>query len=49
MRGIKVVRFGGPEVLVFGEVADPVTGPGQVVVEVAAADVLFLDTQLWEG
>ncbi|MGF7236750.1 MAG: zinc-binding dehydrogenase [Frankia sp.] len=31
------------------EVPDPVAGPGQVVIEVAAADVLFVETQVRAG
>ena len=46
MRAVVATRFGGPEVLTVSEVPDPVPGPGEVVVDVAAADVLFLDTQL---
>ncbi|MFI6426906.1 zinc-binding dehydrogenase [Promicromonospora sp. NPDC050880] len=49
MRAIQVQEFGGPEVLVLREVADPVAGPGQVVVRLAAADVIFLDTLLRGG
>jgi NADPH2:quinone reductase len=49
MRAIQVDRFGGPEVLKVARVADPVAGPRQVVVEVAAADVLFLDCQIRGG
>ena len=53
MRIVRVSRFGGPEVLETVVVPDPVAGPGQVVVEVVAADVLFVETQirrgLWEG
>jgi NADPH2:quinone reductase len=49
MRAIQVEEYGGPEVLKVAEVADPVAGPGQVVVEVAAADVLFLDCQVRGG
>jgi NADPH:quinone reductase len=49
MRAIQVTRFGGPEVLMVGELPDPVAGPGQVVVEVAVADTLFLDTQIRSG
>lgn len=49
MRAVQVTRFGGPEVLVPTELPDPVAGPGQVVVDVAAAEVLFLDTQLRSG
>src|SRR5689334_25338982 len=49
MRAIQVDRYGGPEVLAVAAVADPVAGPRQVVVEVAAADVLFLDCQIRGG
>jgi NADPH2:quinone reductase len=43
MRAIVVSELGGPEVMVLGERPDPVAGPGQVVVEVAAAGVNFID------
>lgn len=49
MRIVQVTRFGGPEVLVPGTAPDPVAEPGQVVVGVAVAPVLFLDTQLRAG
>ncbi|MFD9944892.1 zinc-binding dehydrogenase [Nonomuraea sp. NPDC059023] len=49
MRAVQVTRFGGPEVLVTTELPDPVAGAGQVVVDVSAAEVLFLDTQLRSG
>lgn len=49
MRAIQVQEFGGPEVLVQREIADPVAGPGQVVVRLVAADVIFLDTLLRGG
>lgn len=49
MRAVRVERFGGPEVLVAGEVPDLAAGPGQVVVGVRAADVLFLDVQVRRG
>jgi NADPH2:quinone reductase len=49
MRAIQVHRYGGPEVLKVARVPDPVAGPRQVVVEVAAADVLFLDCQIRGG
>jgi len=45
----EVSRFGGPEVLTPRRVPDPVAGPGQVVVETAAADVLFVDTMIRSG
>lgn len=49
MRAIQVGEFGGPEVLGIAEVPDPVPGPGQVVVGMAVADVIFLDTLLRGG
>ncbi len=49
MRVVEVVRFGGPEVLVTSEAPDPIAGPGQVVVDVAVAPVLFVDTQIRRG
>ncbi|MFJ4684786.1 zinc-binding dehydrogenase [Streptomyces sp. NPDC088789] len=49
MRAIQVREFGGPEVLVARETADPVAGPGQVVVAMVAADVIYLDTLLRAG
>jgi NADPH2:quinone reductase len=49
VRVVEVVRFGGPEVLVPTTVADPVPGPGEVVVAADVADVLFLDVMLRAG
>ncbi|MFI6869157.1 zinc-binding dehydrogenase [Nocardia sp. NPDC050406] len=49
MRAVQVKEFGGPEVLSVTEIADPVAGPGEVVVDVAAADVMFLDVRLRAG
>src|SRR5918992_2146942 len=39
MRAVTVAEPGGPEVLTWGEVPDPVAGPGEVVVDVAATAV----------
>lgn len=49
MKAIRVAAFGGPEVLVPTEVPDPHVAPGQVAIDVAVADTLFLDTQLRGG
>lgn len=49
MRAIQVQKFGGPEVLVPADLPEPVAGPGQVVVGLAAADVIYLDTLLRTG
>jgi len=49
MRAVEVTRFGGPEVLAVRELPDPVADAGQAVIDVAAADVLFVDTSLRTG
>ncbi|MFG2089339.1 MULTISPECIES: zinc-binding dehydrogenase [unclassified Spirillospora] len=49
MRAVQVGSFGGPEVLRPVELPDPAPGPGQVVVGMAVADVIFLDTLLRGG
>ena len=49
MRAIVVSRHGGPEVLEPGDRPDPTPGPGQLLVEVAAAGVNFMDVYGREG
>jgi NADPH2:quinone reductase len=49
MRAIQVAAFGDPDVLSPVDLPDPVPGPGQVVVGMAAADVIFVDTLLRGG
>lgn len=49
MRAIRQHHFGGPEVLILEEVADPVPSDGQVRVAVAAAGVHLLDTMIRAG
>jgi NADPH2:quinone reductase len=49
VRVIEVSRFGGPEVLAPVDSADPVAGPGELVVAVIASDVMFLDTMVRSG
>jgi NADPH2:quinone reductase len=44
-----VTRFGPPEVLVASEAPDPVAGPGEVVIDVAVADVLLVETVIRQG
>jgi NADPH:quinone reductase-like Zn-dependent oxidoreductase len=43
MKAIVVHQYGGPEVLRFEEYPDPVPGPGEVLVRVAAASVNPID------
>ncbi|GAB3133436.1 zinc-binding dehydrogenase [Amycolatopsis stemonae] len=42
-------EFGGPEALVPEDAPDPVAGPGQVLVEVAFANITFVETQVRAG
>jgi NADPH2:quinone reductase len=49
MRAIVVRRTGGPEVLEAADVPDPQPGPGQLLVDVAAAGVNFMDIYQCEG
>ncbi|OLE25273.1 MAG: NADPH:quinone reductase [Actinobacteria bacterium 13_1_20CM_3_71_11] len=43
MKAVQVREHGGPEVLTVTEVQQPEPGPGQVLIEVAAAGVNFID------
>jgi NADPH2:quinone reductase len=43
MRGIQVKRHGGPEVLEYVELPDPMPGPGEVLIRVRVAGVNFTD------
>lgn len=49
MKAIRQHAFGGPEVLVLEDVADPVAGDGEVVLEVEAAGVHLVDTTIRKG
>lgn len=49
MRVVGVKEFGGPEALGVFELPDPVPGPGQVLVDVAAAAVNPTDTYIRAG
>ncbi|MEH0843007.1 zinc-binding dehydrogenase [Micromonospora sp. CPCC 205711] len=44
MRAVWLTEFGGPEVLTPGNAEDPVPGPGQVLIEVAHANLTFVET-----
>ena len=39
MKAVYIERFGGPEVLTYGDVSDPVPSDDEVLIEVAAASV----------
>lgn len=49
MKAAYIERFGGPEVLLYGTLPDPQPGPGQVVVDVAAASVNGADPKVALG
>lgn len=44
MQAIQVVAHGGPEVLSVADLPEPEPGPGQVVVDVVAAGLNYIDT-----
>jgi len=49
MKAAYIERHGGPEVLTFGEMPDPVAKPGEVVVDIVAASVNGADWKVREG
>ncbi len=49
MRAVTITAPGGPEVLRLSEVPDPVPGPGEVLIEVAAAGVNHADLLQRQG
>ncbi|MQY21006.1 quinone oxidoreductase family protein [Nocardia macrotermitis] len=49
MHAIQVSELGGPEVLHYTEVSDPVIGPGQVLVDTEAIGINFIDTYIRSG
>ena len=49
MKAAYIERFGGPEVIEFGDLPDPVAGTGEVVIDVAAASVNAADWKVRLG
>lgn len=49
MRAIQILETGGPDVLRFNEVADPIAKDGELLIRVEAAGVNFIDTYFREG
>jgi NADPH:quinone reductase-like Zn-dependent oxidoreductase len=49
MKAAHIEQFGGPEVLQYGDLPDPVAAAGQVVVDVAAASVNGADWRVRAG
>jgi len=49
MKAAFIERHGGPDVLKYGDMPDPVAGPGQIVVDITAASVNGADWKVREG
>ncbi|MCC7079672.1 MAG: NADP-dependent oxidoreductase [Burkholderiales bacterium] len=49
MKAAYFMRHGGPEVMQYGDVADPVAGPGEIVVDAYAASVNGADWKVRAG
>ena len=49
MKAAFIEKFGGPEVLQVGDLPDPSAGPGQIVVDVAAASINAADYKVRAG
>jgi NADPH:quinone reductase-like Zn-dependent oxidoreductase len=49
MKAVFIDRHGGPEVLQFGEMPDPVAASGEIVVDIAAASINGADWKVREG
>ena len=49
MKAVHLTNHGGPEMLRYGEAADPVAGPGEVVVDIHAASVNGADYKVRHG
>lgn len=45
MKAVWLKEFGGPEALVAADAPDPVAGSGQALIEVAFANITFVETQ----
>jgi NADPH:quinone reductase-like Zn-dependent oxidoreductase len=49
MKAAYIERHGGPDVLKYGDMPDPVAAPGQVVVDISAASVNGADWKVRDG
>src|SRR5947199_9710330 len=49
MKAVYFERFGGPEVLQYGDLADPIPAAGEIIVDVAAASVNAADWKFRSG
>lgn len=49
MRAVQITETGGPDVMKVVDLPDPTPGPGQVLIDVAAAGLNFIDTYFRSG
>src|SRR6202167_6535255 len=49
MKAAYIEKFGGPEVLQYGDLPDPIAGPGEVVIDVHAASINAADWKFRAG
>ncbi len=49
MKAVQISQTGGPEVLEYRDVADPVPGPGQALVDIGASGVNYMDVYARSG
>ena len=49
MKAVYIEQFGGPEVLRYGNLADPSAGPDQVVIDAFAASINGADWKVRAG
>jgi NADPH2:quinone reductase len=49
MKAVWLTEYGAPSVLVERETDEPVAGPGEVVIEVAAVSISFIETMVRSG
>jgi NADPH:quinone reductase-like Zn-dependent oxidoreductase len=49
MKAAYIEQFGGPECLTYGDLPDPIAGPGQIVVDTVAASVNGADPKVCAG
>ena len=49
MKAVFIERFGGPDVLSYGDLPDPVAGAGEVVIDLVAASVNGADWKMRSG
>ncbi len=49
MKAAYIEKFGGPEVLIYGDLPDPVAGPGQIVVDTVATSINAADWKVCAG